>query len=76
MPILRRTRPDMERPFRVPFSPVIPVTSALACLYLMTNLSIETWLRFAVWMLLGVVLYFVYGRRNARLAHREDVPTA
>jgi basic amino acid/polyamine antiporter, APA family len=76
VPILRRTRPDMERPFRVPFSPVIPVTSALACLYLMTNLSIETWLRFAVWMLLGVVLYFVYGRRNARLAHREDVPTA
>jgi APA family basic amino acid/polyamine antiporter len=42
----------------------------------MTNLSIETWLRFAVWMVLGVVLYFAYGRRNARLAHREDVPTA
>jgi APA family basic amino acid/polyamine antiporter len=42
----------------------------------MTNLSIETWLRFAVWMVLGVVLYFAYGRRNARLAQREQVPTA
>jgi len=76
VPILRRTRPEMNRPFRVPFSPVVPVLSALACLYLMTNLSVETWLRFAVWMALGIVLYFAYGRRNARLAHREDVPTA
>ena len=76
VPILRRTRPDMDRPFRVPFSPVIPVLSALACLYLMTNLSIETWLRFAVWMVIGVLLYLFYGRRNARLAHRETVPTA
>jgi APA family basic amino acid/polyamine antiporter len=76
VPILRRTRPEMKRPFRVPFSPVIPVLSALACLYLMTNLSIETWLRFAVWMVIGVALYFAYGRRNARLAQREQVPTA
>jgi APA family basic amino acid/polyamine antiporter len=42
----------------------------------MTNLSIETWLRFAVWMVIGVALYFAYGRRNARLAHREGVPAA
>ena len=76
VPILRRTKPDMKRPFRVPLSPVIPVLSALACLYLMTNLSVETWLRFAVWMVIGVVLYLSYGRRNARLAQREKVPTA
>ena len=50
--------------------------SALACLYLMTNLSIETWLRFAVWMVLGVVFYFVYGRRNARLAAKQKAPAA
>ena len=75
VPILRRTKPDMTRPFRVPFSPVIPVLSALACLYLMTNLSIETWLRFAVWMVIGVVLYLVYGRRNARLAQPERAAT-
>ncbi|KQZ90787.1 amino acid permease [Phycicoccus sp. Root563] len=71
VPILRRTRPDMKRPFRVPFNPVIPVLSALACLYLMTNLSLETWSRFLIWMVLGLGIYLVYGRRNARLAQRD-----
>ena len=70
VPILRRTRPDMKRPFRVPFNPLIPVLSALACIYLMTNLSLETWLRFLIWMVVGLVIYLVYGRRNARLAQR------
>ena len=53
VPVLRRTRPDLERPFRVPFSPLVPVLSALACLYLMANLSLETWLRFLVWLRWG-----------------------
>jgi APA family basic amino acid/polyamine antiporter len=66
----------MRRPFRVPFSPVVPVLSALACLYLMTNLSIETWLRFLAWMGLGLAVYFTWGRRRSRLAEREHVPAA
>jgi basic amino acid/polyamine antiporter, APA family len=70
VPILRRTRPNLRRPFRVMFSPVLPVLSALACLYLMTNLSIETWLRFLAWMSLGLLVYLFYGRHNARLATR------
>ncbi|WBB79062.1 amino acid permease [Micromonospora sp. WMMD882] len=70
VPILRRTRPELERPFRVPFSPVLPVVSALACLYLMLNLSVETWLRFLAWMLLGALIYFGYGHRRNRLAQR------
>lgn len=70
VPILRRTKPEMKRPFRVPFSPVIPVVSALACVYLMTNLSLETWYRFLIWMMLGVLVYLAYGRRNARLARQ------
>ena len=45
--------------------------SALACLYLMTNLALETWLRFLVWMVVGLVVYLIYGRRNARLAQRD-----
>src|SRR5215213_3693244 len=57
VPVLRRTRPNLARPFRVPFSPVVPVLSALACLYLMLNLSIETWIRFLAWLLLGLVVY-------------------
>ncbi|MFB9235052.1 amino acid permease [Plantactinospora siamensis] len=72
VPILRRTRPELKRPFRVPFSPVLPIVSALACLYLMTNLSMETWLRFLVWMVLGGIIYFGYGRRRNRLARREQ----
>ena len=58
VPVLRRTRPDLERRFRVPGSPFVPVLSALACLYLMLNLSVETWLRFLAWMVprAGVLL--------------------
>ena len=68
VPILRRTRPDMKRSFRVPLSPVLPALSALACLYLMTNLSVETWLRFLAWLAIGMVVYLAYGRRRSRLA--------
>jgi APA family basic amino acid/polyamine antiporter len=70
VPVLRRTRPELRRPFRVPFSPVIPVLSALACLYLMTNLSVETWLRFLAWLGIGMVIYLAYGRRRNRLVER------
>ncbi|MFI1971481.1 amino acid permease [Streptomyces cinnamoneus] len=69
--ILRRTRPDLPRAFRTPFVPVVPVLSVLASLWLMLNLPAETWARFAVWMLLGVVVYFVYGRRNSRVRQGE-----
>jgi basic amino acid/polyamine antiporter, APA family len=68
--ILRRKRPDLERAFRVPWVPVLPIVSALICFYLMLNLSIETWLRFIVWMAVGFVLYFVYSYRNSRLHGR------
>jgi basic amino acid/polyamine antiporter, APA family len=69
--VLRRTRPDMRRPFRVPLSPVLPAASALACLYLMTNLSIETWLRFLAWLVIGLVIYAAYGYRHSRLRTEE-----
>jgi APA family basic amino acid/polyamine antiporter len=71
VPVLRRTQPDVHRPFRVPFSPWIPILSALACLYLMANLSLETWLRFLAWLLLGLLAYAAYGYRHSRL-RRED----
>ncbi len=65
--ILRHTRPELHRPFRVPLSPVLPIVSALACLYLTLNLSIATWIRFGVWFVIGMAVYFGYGRRHARL---------
>ncbi|WP_152204451.1 amino acid permease [Georgenia thermotolerans] len=66
--VLRRTRPDLHRSFRVPWVPVLPILSAVACLWLMLNLPAETWLRFAIWMAIGLVLYFVYSRQHSRLA--------
>ncbi|WP_431876335.1 amino acid permease [Amycolatopsis sacchari] len=68
--VLRRTHPDLPRAFRVPWVPVIPVLAILACLWLMLNLTVLTWLRFAAWMVLGVVIYFAYGRRHSLLGQR------
>jgi APA family basic amino acid/polyamine antiporter len=68
IPILRRRRPDLKRSFKVPGNPVVPWISALACFYLVLNLSIETWLRFIVWMLLGFIIYFLYSRHHSALA--------
>lgn len=65
--VLRRTRPDLPRGFRVPLVPFVPILAVLACLWLMVNLSVETWLRFVVWMALGLVMYFAYGRRHSLL---------
>ncbi|MFC5748760.1 amino acid permease [Actinomadura rugatobispora] len=71
--VLRRTRPDLHRAFRTPLVPLVPALSVLACLFVMLNLPVETWLRFLVWMAIGFLIYFAYGRRKSRLgaaAHR------
>ena len=68
VPVLRRRRPDLRRPFRVPFSPVLPWLSAAICGYLMLTLPVETWIRFLIWMALGFLIYFTYGMHNSRLS--------
>jgi APA family basic amino acid/polyamine antiporter len=65
--ILRRTKPDLERGFRVPFVPVFPIIGGLLCLYLMTTLPGVTWLRFLIWMVVGLVIYAIYGRTHSKL---------
>jgi APA family basic amino acid/polyamine antiporter len=65
--ILRRTRPDLERSFRTPLVPLVPILSVLASFYLMLNLTAQTWIRFFVWMALGLVVYAFYGSRRSRL---------
>ncbi|HAG59609.1 MAG TPA: amino acid permease, partial [Arthrobacter bacterium] len=65
--VLRKKRPDLKPSFRVPFGKVLPVVSAVLCLYLMTNLAVETWIFFAGWLVIGIVIYFAYGQRHSRL---------
>ena len=65
--VLRRKRPDLERAFRCPWVPVIPILAMLASFYLMLNLPAATWLRFGVWMAIGFLVYVLYGARHSRL---------
>jgi basic amino acid/polyamine antiporter, APA family len=69
--VLRRTRPDLERGFRVPFSPVFPIIGAALAIFLMTYLEWPTWERFFIWLIIGFVIYFAYGRRHSRLRRGE-----
>jgi APA family basic amino acid/polyamine antiporter len=65
---LRRSQPDLPRPFKTPWVPFVPIASAAVSLLLMLSLPQSTWERLGIWMLVGVVLYFVYGRTRSRLA--------
>lgn len=69
---LRQTRPDAVRPFRVPFGPVFPVLGILSCLYLMLSLPVLTWVRFLVWLDLGLIIYWFYGRTHSTLADAQE----
>jgi basic amino acid/polyamine antiporter, APA family len=72
--VLRRTRPDLPRPFRMPLVPVLPVLSALVSFLLMLSLPWSTWERLILWMAIGVGVYFVYGYRRSRLRNVRAVP--
>lgn len=69
--ILRAKRPDLPRPFRVPWVPWIPILSIAASVYLAFNLPILTWVRLAAWIIIGLVVYFAYGRRHSLLAGQD-----
>jgi APA family basic amino acid/polyamine antiporter len=71
--ILRRTRPDLERGYRVPFVPWFPLIGIALCIYLMTRLPATTWWRFAIWMGVGLLIYFAYGIRHSRLRRAGEV---
>jgi basic amino acid/polyamine antiporter, APA family len=73
---LRRSRPDLPRAFRAPGVPVVPILAALICFYLMLNLAVETWLRFVIWMAIGLVIYFAYGYRHSHVGRRAEAEAA
>jgi basic amino acid/polyamine antiporter, APA family len=65
--MLRLKRPDAHRPFRVPFGPVFPILGILSCAYLMLSLPVITWVRFLVWLNIGLLIYWFYGRTHSPL---------
>ncbi|KXO97475.1 Low-affinity putrescine importer PlaP (plasmid) [Tsukamurella tyrosinosolvens] len=69
--VLRKQRPDLKRGFTAPLVPLVPILSVLACGWLMFNLTLETWVRFLIWMALGVIVYFVYSKNHSILGKRE-----
>jgi hypothetical protein len=69
---LRQTRPDAPRPFRVPFGPVFPALGILSCAYLMLSLPVITWVRFLVWLDIGLLIYWFYGRSHSPLADQSE----
>jgi APA family basic amino acid/polyamine antiporter len=69
--IMRRTHPEAKRPFRVPLVPLVPILGIASCLLLMFSLPPETWLRLVVWLGLGFLIYFTYGRRHSHLRQME-----
>ncbi|MES2730747.1 MAG: amino acid permease [Bacteroidota bacterium] len=69
--VLRKKRPDLPRPFRTPLVPLIPILGALICFAQMASLPLDTWLRLIVWMAIGLVIYFTYGRFRTRSKERD-----
>jgi APA family basic amino acid/polyamine antiporter len=70
--ILRKTDPEAKRPFRVPLVPLIPILGILTCIAMMVFLPWETWVRLAVWLIIGLAIYFWYGKKNSKLKAQED----
>ena len=65
--MLRVTRPDLPRPFRAPLVPAVPLLGIACALMLMLSLPWDTWLRLVAWLILGLGVYFFYGRKHSRL---------
>jgi APA family basic amino acid/polyamine antiporter len=70
--VLRRTRPDMPRGYRVPFYPVLPILSIISCIYLVSKLNPATYELFAVWLVIGGIFYIAYSMRHSRLERTAD----
>ena len=71
--VLRKTRPDLERPFKTPFVPALPIVSAVVSLALMAALPASTWERLMIWMAIGLVIYFAYGRSHSKLNQNHSL---
>jgi APA family basic amino acid/polyamine antiporter len=69
---MRRTNPDAKRPFRAPLVPLVPILGILTCLLLMFSLPVENWYRLIIWLAVGLVIYFLYGRRHSVMSRHTE----
>lgn len=74
--VLRRRQPERPRAFRAPWVPALPIAAILCCLILMASLPVETWLRFVVWLAIGLAIYFGYSRHRSEFAGAARPPVA
>ena len=72
--VMRRTNPDAKRPFRAPFVPLVPILGILTCLLLMFSLPAENWYRLIIWLAVGLLIYFLYGRKRSVMAQHRHTP--
>ena len=70
--VLRITQPDIHRPFKTPAVFVVAPLGAASAVFLMFGLPGDTWLRLAIWLVIGLAIYFFYGRHQSKLARQED----
>jgi APA family basic amino acid/polyamine antiporter len=71
--VMRRTNPDAKRPFRAPLVPLVPILGILTCLLLMFSLPAENWWRLIIWLAIGLVIYFFYGRKHSVMSHQRHL---
>jgi APA family basic amino acid/polyamine antiporter len=69
--LLRKRRPDLPRPFRTPWVPIVPILAALVCLVQMLALPFDTWMRLVIWMIIGIIIYFTYSRKHSHLNNHK-----
>jgi basic amino acid/polyamine antiporter, APA family len=70
--VMRKTNPNANRPFRAPFVPLVPILGIATCLLLMFSLPYENWVRLIVWLAVGLVIYFAYGRRHSVMSRHTE----
>lgn len=74
--VLRRTQPERRRSFRTPWVPVVPILSILSCMILMASLPVETWVRFLVWLVIGLTIYMTYSRHRSEFGRAAQAAAA
>jgi APA family basic amino acid/polyamine antiporter len=65
--VMRKTQPNIPRPYRTPLVPLVPILGILVCFAMMASLDSMTWIRLVVWLVIGLVIYFSYGRTHSHL---------